>query len=73
MSEQDCFQEETRRWRVYRCCGISLVSDHAKQINMKELIAGLQRAMEFGEYRNRADSDVCLHKGSAAAVCFNLS
>lgn len=54
-------------------CGISFVSGHAERINRKELIAGLQRAMGFGEYRNRADSDVYLHKGSVVAVGFNLS
>lgn len=54
-------------------CGISFVFGHTKQINRKELIAGLQRATGFGEHRNRADRDVYLHKGSVVAVGFNLS
>jgi len=54
-------------------CGISFVSGHTKWINRKELIAGFQRAMGFGEYRNRAGSDVYLHKGSVVAMGFNLS
>lgn len=54
-------------------CRIFFVSGHAKQINRKELIAGLRRAVGFGEHRNRADSDVDLHKGSVVAASFNLS
>lgn len=54
-------------------CGIAFVSARAKRIDRNELIAGLQRAMGFGEDRNRADSDVYLHKGSVVAVGFNLS
>lgn len=51
----------------------TLVTGHANWINRKELIAGLQRAMGFSEYRNRSDSDVTLHKDSVVAVHFNLS
>lgn len=53
--------------------GYPLLTGHANWINRKALIAGLQRAMGFGEYRNRADSDASLHKGSVFAAGFNLS
>lgn len=39
----------------------------------KKLIAGLQRAVSFNEYKNRADCEICLHKGSVVAVDFNVS
>lgn len=51
--------------------GYPLFTGHANWINRKELIVGVQRAMGFGECRNRADNDASLHKGSVVAVCFN--
>lgn len=53
--------------------GYPLLTGHANWINRKALIAGLQRAIGFGEYRNRADSDASLHKGTVFAAGFNLS
>lgn len=54
-------------------CGIAFVDWSCKLDQQEKADSGAPKGSGFSEYRNRADSDASLHKGSVVAVGFNLS